>query len=230
MRKSLAVLLCLGLFLPCASRSARLYLKDGSIITGELVASNEDSVVFRTSFKGRVAFVKQDVLRIDLSDAPTTAVGGSASLFTSAEPGSLQVLFHTEKLSSKVIVHRDHEKEAYMRANSIEQKLFVDNEQVFSCVDSLPEKTVRNGPDTIYKNTMALEDIKVQLLPGSHSCRIVVENSGRRAHRDWFDNEPLYETLEVGSVIIYPGKTTTLSIDVRKRRWGLGETELRLSQ
>ncbi|MBI4719640.1 MAG: hypothetical protein HY770_00045 [Chitinivibrionia bacterium] len=233
MRIILVLVLCVGFLLPIALQGAKLYLKDGSVITGDLVASREDSVFFRTSFRGLVAFSARDVMKIELADSPPPASRGESPPFpgfTNAEPGSLFVLFQNEKLSSKIVVHRDMEKELCMQANTIEQALFVDNELAFSCSDSIPDKKIRSGPNTIYKNTMQFKDIRIGLPSGPHSCRIVIGNRGRTAHAKRFENEPLYETLELGSILVYPAKATTVTIDVKKKMWGMGAAKLRAIQ
>lgn len=218
------------LALPLVSNGEKLYLRDGSILNGTIGALTADSVSITTSFGRTFSFARKEIIRIDFSDSAAVAPASGLIAPAAAEPGSLLVLFDSQELSSKIIVQRERDLALSLDANSIEELLYIDNEIVFSYVDTTTDKKIRNGAETIYKNTIELRNIRVALPSGPHVMRLIVGSRGRNAHKDRFENDPLLETLERNNLIIYPGKTTRLVIEAKKKRWGMGGTELMIRE
>lgn len=214
------------LLIPLLSSGEKLYLRDGSMLNGTIQALDADSVSITTSFGRRLAFARKDVFRIEFSDSAVFSSGLGQGVPAPAEPGSLLVLFEAQELSSKIIVHRDRELELSLEANTIEQLLYIDNVLVFSYSDTSTDKKIRKGDDTILKNTIVLKDIRISLPAGPHMVRLIVGSKGRTAHKARFENEPLLETLERSNLIIYAGNTTRFVIEAKKKKWGMGGSEL----
>lgn len=230
MRFRVIILIGLLLSYPLLSSGERLYLRDGSVLNGTIETLKADSVYITTSFGTRLAIARGDIVRIVFDEAAARQSESGTNPPATAPAGSLFVFFDKARLSSKIIVHRDRDLQLSLDANSIEQKLFIDQELVFSYLDTLTDKKIRNGAETLYKNTIELKDIKIALPAGPHALRLVIGNTGRREHRERFENAPLLETLERNNVVIYPGRITRLVVDVKKKRWGMGETELQIEE
>jgi len=142
-----------------------------------------------------------------------------------AEPGSLVVQFGNAKFSTKALVRRGKREEEILEANYIEQSLYVDGRMVFTAVDSTMDKVIRKGPDTIYKNTIVLRDVALELPSGPHRVRVSVKNRNPR-HDHLID--PLDQTLDLGDVIVYPRRTLTLKVEKKRSKLGLGRGSLRV--
>jgi hypothetical protein len=224
--KSRRLLLFLFLLaIPGAVAGEVIRLTDGSAIKGRLVSVSEDSVVFRTSFGARIAVSRSQVRSIVFGD-PANAPELLGSTRAAAEAGSLLVACSGLKLSSKIVVHRERGKDSALRANAIEEALYVDGEKVFSYVDSTVDKIVRDGPDKIYKNTIELKDVKIGLGVGPHVARLVVRNLGYESERGRFDHGPLDKQLSLYDIMIFAGKTTRKKVGIKKSRLGLGGYKL----
>lgn len=225
------ILLIIGILsVPLLSNGEMLYLRDGSVLKATIKALDADSIHVVTSFGRAIAFARADVIRIEFSDS---AAGSNRSIGyppATAEPGSLLVMFDSQELSSKVVVNRNKDLARSLAANAIEELLYIDNEVAYSYVDTTMDKTIRNGAEKIYKNTITLQDIRIALPAGPHALRLVIASRGRMEERESFEYEPLLETLERSNTMIYPGKTTRLVIEVKRRKWGMGGTELRVSE
>jgi hypothetical protein len=226
MKIVLVCIICGILCLPLLSNGEKLYLRDGSILNGTIETLKADSVRIKTSFGTRITISREDIYRIEFIDSiPPTPAAAGQSLVT-AEPGSLHVLFASQELSSKIVVHRGKDETLCRDANSIDQKLIIDDELQFAYADTVTDKKIRKGAETIYKNTIKLQDIKISLPAGMHTMRLVIGSRGRIEQEHRFETEPLLESLERNNLVIYPGKTTKLVIEVDRRKWGMGKTEL----
>ncbi len=220
------------LAVPCVIQAEVLYLKDGSVLVGTLIKAAADTLYFKPSYGGQVKFAKSEVLKIHFSDSIRELQGagmGERSLLpgaSSAEPGSLLVSFDGLKLSSKIVVHRGKDMSGHETANTIESLLMVDGFPVASYADSITDKKIRNGPDTVLKNTIRLSDFRVQLSPGPHTCVLIVKNSRNAGYEDAFEFEPLNVSLDFGDVIIYPGRKAHFEIGQKRGVLRLGKPKL----
>jgi hypothetical protein len=228
MRRIIVLVVCSLCILALQAESEKLYLRDGSVLMGKLTGVKSDSLFFITSFGARMVIERAKALRIDFSDSLIVSnrnVTNDKVLSSSEQPGSLHVVFDSRGYSSKILVHRDRDTAASLKANSIEEALFIDNQKVFSFTDTVMDKIERNGPDKVYKNSIDLKDIKIQLRAGPHRCKIVVRNLGAIEHKDNFENKPLFEEFEIGDLVIYPGKLTQIQANVKKKKWVFGGGE-----
>lgn len=228
MRIFLICFVCALLCIPLFSSGEKLYLLDGSILNGTIETLDADSVYITTTFGNRLVLARKTISRIEFHDLPSS--GSGISNLVQTDPGSLLVLFDSQELSSKIIVHRDKDIALSLTANTIEQILYIDNEIVFAYEDTLPDKKIRKGADTIYKNTIELKDIRISLPAGPHTMKLIIGNKGRIKQKERFDNDPLLKTFERSNLIIYPGKTTRLVIEAKKKKWGMGGMELRIRE
>ena len=226
------IIIMLVLAWPGLLQAETIFLMDGSTLIGTLVKIEGDTLVIKPSFGGAVKLPKQLIWKIQFSDTipPGQAQTGrgSAALpdFSIAEPGSLMVTFDNVKISNKIAVHRGRDYEGHERANSIEAILVVDGETVSAYVDSTTDKTIREGTDIFLKNTMEPKEFRIELPAGPHSCRILIHNPDYPEYAKEFENAPLDLKLEVGDVIIYPGRKTVIPVGLKKGFLKLGEQSL----
>ncbi len=225
MRKAIIIhliLLVCALKLPHAET---IKLRDGSVIKGKLVRMSGDSLYFQTGFGSVLGFNRSQVSSLIFwEDVIKEYVSKQNS---AAEPGSLQVTFNGLKLSNKVTVHRGKHIEDNLKANYLEESLYIDSEKVFSYIDSTMDKIISNGADKEYKNTIKLQDITVGLKPGPHWCRIVIRNPGVDFKAN-FSNKPFFMDLNMGDIIIYSKKTVRREVVVKKKKMGLAGRILKL--
>jgi hypothetical protein len=223
----------LALLLPAITAGEVLYLKDGSAIQGSLVRVVGDTLFFRTSFGAELPIAKDKVTRLDFGDVPvvTTTPGPTDAVpLESAVPGTLMVSFDDVKVTSRVVVHRGNDEKALLRANSIECALYVGAQKKYSAIDSVADKTVREGPKTTYKNDMSPEDFMVAVEPGSHRCRIILSNLVQNdSEEKAFEGGPLDKRLLIEGVEVLPGRITLLTVGI-KRKMKVGSPQLVLIQ
>jgi len=217
--RSYLVLLWVALLLSGA-QAETFRFRDGSTLKCTLVAVRGDSLVLRTSFGATLAVAKDKLLAVSFAAGvpyePT---------WQSAERGSLLVRLGKATFSTKATVHRGKHRREILRANAIEELLYVDGERVFAKVDSTMDKVIRKGPVREYKNTITLADIALELPAGPHRVLLQVRNLDPSQARIV---DPLAEEVDFGDVVIYPGKKVELRVVVKKRM-GLGRGRLELS-
>lgn len=221
------IVLCLVLAAPGLLQSEVLKLRDGSVINGRLVRMESDTLYFETSFGSTLAIHRSGVVRIEFEPAAGSPAGeplDGRSLQTAAEAGTLAVRFDDFQLTSRIVVKRGGDRDAYARANAIEQSLMVGDRKAHSVVDSLTDKIVRKGPETVLRNDAKPVDFKVTLPAGIYSCAVVFHNPYASEFEDSFDPSPLEKRLVLEPVIVEPANTTRLRVDL-KRKW-TGKTEL----
>ena len=216
--------------LPALSMGETIYLKDGSSLKGTLTKVSGDTLYVKTSFGGTIAIARESVLRIEFAQSrpePVT-VAAPLSANTNEAPGSLQVRFEGVRLTSTISVHRDRNRPAHARANSLEAMLFVDGKKTASIIDSLTDKVIRKGPEVKLKNTIEPLSLKVALPAGSHRARIVigVVRPFPLEFENDFKDGPIEKEVLAEDIVIYPGSTTLLRIGMKRRKLGLGSAQL----
>jgi hypothetical protein len=192
-----------------------------------------DTIYFQPSFGSEpLPFHKASVWRIQFDDAEKPSQGmtrvdqPSTPAMNPAEPGSLIVAFGELDISNKIVVHRKRNYEELERANAIRSALIVDGLEVASVIDSTTDKVYREGPDTYLKNTIRMNDFRVKLDSGPHSCLILIENLGASAYKKHFESTPLELSLNVENVVIYPKRSTTIEIGQKRGTFKLGKPKL----
>jgi hypothetical protein len=228
MRFRVFLVVCTLVFLPIVTQSEVLYLKDGSTIQGKLKRLVNDTLYFETSFGSSIRVPRAQVARIDFADAPLVqppAAGAAAVGVQSSVPGTVMVSFDKVKLSSKVSVERGKDEAAILCANRIECALYMGSDKVYSQIDSVTDKTIREGPETRFRNDMVPQDFKVAVPPGSYQCRFFIGNVVPEGYEQRFVGDPLDKRLLVENVEVLPARTTQLRIGV-KRKMKIGTPQL----
>ena len=212
--------LSLVMFLPVLTQGEVLRLKDGSSIQGKLLRLVNDTLYFETSFGSEIRVTRDKVLRIDFVEPGSTLVypPTQPTPQQSSLPGTVMVSFEKFKVTSRVTVHRGKDEEAIIRANSIECAFYIGPSKMFSAVDSVTDKEIREGPDTVYKNDMRPERVKVAITSGSYQCRLFLRNWLLADYKDSFIGDPLEKELLVENVKVLPGQTTQLRIGMKRKR------------
>lgn len=237
MRALIAIVVTGALLFPAVSQSAVFYLKDGSTLQGVFVRLNNDTLYVKTSFGVLVPIHKSLMNRIDFAGIPTgvaPAIGitgrqpgaQDAVPLQSAELGTLQVVFDRFSLSSEVIVHRNKHRAEIERANAIESFLIVDGKKQHSEVDSVTDKVIRKGPETLIRNKMQPSGYKVVLAPGARHCEFGIGNTFVGAYESSFPDGLLEKRLIQDDFVIEPGHTTQIRIGLKKKYRGLGASYL----
>ncbi|MDH3217145.1 MAG: hypothetical protein OEN01_12805 [Candidatus Krumholzibacteria bacterium] len=224
----------LGVFalimVPVLSRGEVVYLKDGSTIQGTVIRLVNDTLYFEADFGSEVRIPKAKVLRIEFLETRGLLQGSSMGTSHSVAressiAGTLRVHFEPSRFTSRISVHRGKNRDALERANSIEKAFYVSGDKVFSVVDSLTDKVIREGPETILRNDMTPETFSVVVTPGQYNCRLYIGNSRAGDYEDMFIGNPLDNRLVAERVIIQPGQTTELRVGV-KRKLKIGSSYL----
>ncbi|UCG53115.1 MAG: hypothetical protein JSW58_06065 [Candidatus Latescibacterota bacterium] len=227
MRYRMFVLAILAVVVPALLQGETLYLKDGSALRGKLIRFDNDTLHFETTFGSTVLIPKIKVSRIDFLDAGTGPAPSQPVVgFQSAEPGTLEVIFEEFKLASRISVHRGKDREAHERENAIEQGLWVEDEKVYSWIDSTTDKVIRGGPETILRNDIEPLDFRVGLPPGLHHCKLAFGNVLVSEYVNRFEPRPLEKNLLVDNVQIESGKRTRIRVGLKRGKLKMGVTRL----
>lgn len=218
-----AALIGIGLVVALAAdqTGAELFrLKDGSVLRGTLFAVKGESLLVKTGYGARIALPKSALLAVEFAEA---GPAGAHLLGPGAAPGSLLVKCSGIEFSSRASVKRSRRREEILGANNIAQVLLVDGRRAFVHIDSTMDKVIRKGPEEVFRNTVSLVDIALELPAGPHRVRLVVRNTDLNEER-LFD--PLDQVLDMGDVIVYPGKSIRLEVEKKRTRLGLGKGKL----
>jgi hypothetical protein len=220
------------ILIPCVLQAEILFLKDGSNLVGNLVRIEGDTLYFQPSFGGTLQFSKSDVWRIQFADSDpllekVMETGRQGEPAKKVEgPGTLVITFGGISISNKIVVHRKRNYDELERANWIKSSLVVDGSEVAAVIDSTTDKVYRDGPDTIIKNTMKMQDFRVDLDSGTYSCIIIIKNVGASEHKKDFEYAPLDLTLKVENVTIFPQRQTTIEVGKKRGAFRLGMPKL----
>lgn len=227
MRISKFLILCLVAFVPAVTQGEVLRLKDGSSIQGKLVRLVNDTLYFETSFGAEMRIPRHQVVRIEFVES-ASATGGQEPTAVSPQsslPGTVMVSFEKFKLTSKVTVHRGKDEEGIVRANSIECAFYVGSNKVYSLIDSVTDKEIREGPDTVFRNDIRPVEFKVAVPSGSYQCRLFLRNASPDLHKDAFVGDPLEKRLLLENIKVLPAQTTHLRVGM-KRKMKIGSPQL----
>jgi hypothetical protein len=215
---------------PVISSGEVFFLKDGSTLQGELVRLSGDTLYVKTSFGVRIPVPKSAILRIDFAEPTPSLPAGNASPASPAaqpaEPGTLQVIFDDFELSSDVSIHRNKHKDEIIRANWIQNQLYVDGVRTFTGVDSVMGKVIHKGPETVVRNETKPESYKVVLPAGVYNCEYRIGNTGAEEFEASFPDGVLDKRLLHEKVVIEPASTTLVRIGLKRKLKGLGSSYL----
>jgi hypothetical protein len=221
---ALVVLAAAVVALPVTGRGDVVRLKDGSTLKGTVVSLHGDTLIVRTSFGPELRVPRASVAVISFSDTlpPPPAPMAQRPAAAAGGTGRIAVMFADRDLSSKVVVVRGKDEARRLRANWIEQVLIVDDQVVYTAVDSTMDKTIYNGPERSYKNAIELEDFEVEVPAGMHHVSLVVRNRGGNDHADWFEDDPLDLVLPLDNTTITAGKTFRVKVGISRGRLRMG--------
>jgi hypothetical protein len=225
------ITLCWGL-VPAAGRGDVVRLKDGSTLHGRVLALVSDTLVVRTTFGARIQVHRSQVELVSFTDSlpappamgaarPTTPVGSAGEGL-----GTIAVTFKDQKLSSKIDFRPHRNEEERRRANWIEQALLIDGRQVYSRMDTTMDKTIYNGPERRYKNTIELEDFSVRVAAGLHHAVLIVRNVGIDDYPDAFDGDPLDVALPLDNLRVDADRTYRVRVGIERGRFRMGKPTL----
>ena len=225
MRLKIFVTILLIAVIPTLIYGEILHLKDGSTIKGKVISFEGDTLHFKTSFGSVLRIHKDNVLRIDFTDEPmvTPPVTGGP---TSTKPGSLIIRFSKMKLTSKISVHRNQDREGHELENAIEQSLTISGKKVFSRVDTTTDKIIYKGPETVLKNEFEPVEMRVGMPAGIYQVTIVIANPYVDKYTKSFPDEPLYKDVFIDAILINAGGFTVVQVGKRRKRLGLAGYEL----
>jgi len=219
------LVLLLVIIVPTLIYGEILHLKDGSAIKGKIISWEGDTLRFKPSYGGEIKVHKDDVVRIEFDEsapAPVPLPGEQVS----AEPGSLFVRFNNMKLTSKISVHRNQDREGHEIENAIEQSLTVSGKKVFSIVDTTTNKVIYEGPETILKNDYEPVEMHIGMPPGIYQVRILIGNTYVDKYEEAFTDKPLHKDVFVDAVVITPGGVTVVQVGKRRKKLGMAGYEL----
>ena len=208
-----------GLVMPALTAGDTLHLRDGSILRGQVIGFSADTLRFRTSFGSEIRVERDRIAWIDFTDSvvtPGTAPGVAAAGAVQSGEGSIAVTFKDKKVSSKIVVTKNKDEAAHLRANWIMQLLIVDGDTAFSYVDSTMDKTIYEGPDRKYKNVIEIKDIYVELSVGLHQLTLVVRNVGLEDYSDRFDGGPVNMEFVIGDVKVVADRENRVHIGMSR--------------
>jgi len=229
MKRARLILFCALMLVPGSLASESVYLKDGSVLKGRLARAEQDTLFFETSFGSFLAIHRGQISRIEFDEGLAGLSGEPPAVgvpHPSELPGSLSVSFEKFTFTSRLVVPRSGDPPAYERENAIEQSLMVEGRNVYSYVDSVTDKTVTDGPETVLRNDIEPRDFEVALPAGLYRCVIGFRNSRASAFVERFDPDPLDKKLILDTVRIDPGRTTHVRIGSKRKSWIVGSREL----
>lgn len=220
MRVTPFLIICFLLFAPAFSHGEIVYLKDGSTIQGKLVKLLNDTLHFETSFGAPIRIHRSKVLRVEFAGPASSQSVILTPGIQQQQPagiGTLQVHFDKFELTSRITVHRGKNRDDLEKANSIEKSLFLGRDKVASVIDSVTDKVIREGPETILRNSITPRTIKVAVNSGTYRCRVHIGNTMAGDFHDRFVGDPLDKEVVAHNVVIRAGETTALRIGFKRK-------------
>jgi hypothetical protein len=205
-----------------------LYLKDGSEIRGKTVSLKGDTLTFAPDFGGRIKVHRQDILRLVFEESESGVTTRKEVTQPAAGQGVMMIVFEDNKLTSKIKITNKTKKieNDLIKANWIEQLLIVDADTLYARVDSTMDKTIYDGHEKLYKNTIHLEDMSARVDPGVHRCLVVVRNVGADTYKDEFAEGPIALSAEFEMANVHANEQTELRVAIKKGFLRLGQPKL----
>ena len=225
-RKALVTLALVAI--PVLTQSEVVYLKDGSSLKGTVRRFQNDTLYFKTSFGSVIRVPREKIARIDFGDSivvPQQSMKAQP-VPEPAGPGYLAIEFDNVEVSSTILMHRNRDREGHERENTIETVLLVDNQLVYSAIDTTTDKVIKDGTDTKLRNKAKPESFTVEIASGTWDVALIIGNTRVDQYRDRFDSKPIDYDVKIDNVLIKPGATKRFRIGMRKKKLGLAGKEL----
>ena len=217
---------------PAVTAGDTVKTTDGSVLKGRVIRLDRDTLSVESTFGGVLRIPRSRIVWISFGDSVTTPESGSSQIATvdptvsTGGDGELGVTFKNRVISSKIVVTKRKDLAGHLHANGIQQFLLVDGDTAFSYVDTVMDKTIYKGPDRVYKNTIELKDMFVNLSPGDHQIFVIVRSVGYDQYEDRFENGPLNVEFLLGDVQVHSARTTLVNIGISTGTLRMGKPRL----
>jgi hypothetical protein len=202
----------------------RITLRDGTIISGELLKMRGDTLFFKTSFIDELPVSKDNILSIEFSSDFDTGSAGYAEAQGSAK---LMVIITGPELITTIRFRRSEDKEAATEANRIFFRIKADEKVIYEKIDDDIDEEVRSEGWTILKNVFPFGRYEVAMPPGEHQISIFVGNDMSDDYRKQFNSGSTALTKTKKRVKLFKGGVTTLVLKSSQPFLSMGSYDLK---
>ncbi len=202
----------------------RITLRDGTIISGELLRMSGDTLYFKTSFIDELPVGKENLLSIEFeADLDAGGVGYSETQGTAR----LMVIVTGPELVTTIRFRRTEDKEVAAEANRILFQIKADEKIVYEKIDKVIDEEVRSEGWTILKNVFPFGRYEVSLPPGEYQISVFVGNDMTDDYRKQFGSGSTALTKTKDRVKLFKGGVTTLVLKSTQPFLSMGSYDLK---
>ena len=239
----LVVLFALLASPPARAGEQRIYLEDGSVLQGTVLAMDEQRVLLATAFDDSLEVPRSQIkaillapeqgnpLPLDPTAVPDPPGRGSQTAFLPAGadtiPGTLEIAIKGDALKSSVRFRDREERPRMEELNRLYLRIYLDGRQIYEESDSTFEKEFRERQDTYLRNQHRFKPVTLKVPAGVHDAHIVVGNKLDLLQEGENQSKLVSAEIVLENLQIHPAETTRVVLQGKGSRWGYGKYELK---
>lgn len=210
-----------------ASGQERVTLKDGTVISGQLLRMSGDTLYFKTSFIEELPVGREKVVRIEFGANEEKGTTITSGIEGAPGMGKLMLVVTGPDLTTSIRFRRGDDRETAEDANRIFLQISANEKKVFEKIDDVIDNETRSEGWTILKNKFQFGRYEVPLPAGEYRISVFVGNDLANDYRRKFDSGSVSLTESKEDVRVYPDGVTTLVLKSSQPFLSLGSYSLK---
>jgi len=205
----------------------RITLRDGTIILGELLRMNGDTLFFKTSFIDRLPVGRDKILSIEFDKRIDTGMDSPPGFEGSSGTGKLMVIITGPDLTTSIRFRRRDDRKTAAEANKIVFRISANEKVVYEKIDGEIDNEIHSEGWTILKNRFKFSRYEVPLPAGEYRVSVFVGNDLTNEYRGKFDSGAVGVSRTKEGVRLFRDEVTTLVLKSSRPFLSLGDYDLK---
>ncbi len=202
-------------------------LRDGTVLSGELLRMSNDTLFFKTSFSDELPVERGQISSIDFGTGEG-ADGESQSPFIGSAPtGKLLLVITGPSLETSIRFRHSDDREVATFANRIIFQIMANGKVVYEKIDNTTDNEAQSEGWTILKNDFTTGRSEVPLPPGEYVMDVSIGNDLSNDYRKQFHSGEVALSRKKENVTVFEGGVTTLVLEIKKPFLNLGNYDMK---
>ncbi len=202
-------------------------LRDGTVLSGELLRMSNDTLFFKTSFSDELPVERDQIRSIEFGTGEGADADSHSPYIGSAPTGKLLLVITGPRLETSIRFRHSDDREAATFANRIIFQIRANEKIVYEKIDDETDSEAQSEGWTILKNDFAIGRCEVSLPPGEYVVGVSIGNDLSNDYRKQFDSGEVAVSRKKDNVRVFEGAVTTLVLETKKPFLNLGKYDIK---
>jgi hypothetical protein len=205
----------------------KVTLIDGTVISGELLRMNNDTLFFKTSFIEELPVGVDMILSIEFKKEIDSGTNVSSGIEGAPGTGKLMLIITGPALTTSIRFRRGDDRETAAEANKIILRIKANDKVIYEKIDDMIDDEVRSEGWTILKNKFEFGCYEVPIPAGKYSIDVFVGNDLMNEYRNKFNSGAVSLSKSKENVTVYRDGVKTLVLKSSQPFLSMGSYDLK---